>query len=77
MINKSNQQTKMSMLSLQKRINSFDEVMLGYTEEEAILEANRCLNCKKPSCVEKCPVQNHIPQFISCIQQRDFDKAFE
>lgn len=77
MINKSNQQTKMSMLPLQKRINSFDEVMLGYTEEEAILEANRCLNCKKPSCVEKCPVQNHIPQFISCIQQRDFDKAFE
>jgi len=57
------------------RIKNFNEVPFGYSEEEAILEANRCLNCKKPLCVEGCPVNVKIPEFISLIKQRKFIEA--
>ena len=46
-----------------ERIGNFDEVALGYTPEMAILEAERCLECKKPKCVEGCPVGIDIPAF--------------
>ena len=47
------------------RAHNFDEVALGYTEEMAIDEANRCLNCKNMPCVDGCPVKIHIPEFIA------------
>ena len=46
------------------RAHNFDEVCLGYNEEEAVAEANRCLGCKKPMCVGGCPVNINIPAFI-------------
>lgn len=58
-----------------KRITNFDEVCLGYTEEEAIEEAKRCLHCKKPMCVGKCPVSVNIPEFIEHIKKGEFEKA--
>ena len=57
------------------RATNFDEVCLGYTEEEAIKEAKRCLNCKHHPCVSKCPVSIDIPRFISHIAEGDFEKA--
>lgn len=59
------------------RATNFDEVCLGYTEEEAMLEASRCLECKNPQCVIGCPVSVHIPNFIHEIKNGDFDKAFK
>lgn len=58
-----------------KRRSNFDEVTLGYTPELAMQEASRCLQCKKPLCVEGCPVHIPIPQFIKAIKQGDFKKA--
>ena len=58
-----------------ERIKNFNEVCLGYTEEEAVNEAKRCLNCKKPMCVGKCPVSVHIPEFIDHIKKGEFEKA--
>lgn len=55
-----------------ERIRNFDEVALGYSEEAALTEASRCLNCKKPPCVEGCPVEVNIPEFISLIKKRDY-----
>ena len=59
------------------RARNFQEVTLGYTEEMAVNEANRCLGCKNPKCVEGCPVNVRIPDFIKKIQQRDFKAAYE
>ncbi|MBO3377191.1 NADPH-dependent glutamate synthase [Clostridium perfringens] len=56
---------------------NFKEVSLGYGEEEAIEEANRCLGCKNPKCVEGCPVSVNIPSFISFIKKGDFSASFE
>lgn len=58
-----------------KRIKNFDEVALGYTEEEAIEEAERCLNCKEPLCISGCPVEIDIPGFIMRIKDKDFEAA--
>ncbi len=54
------------------RGKNFDEVPFGYSEETAIREAQRCLKCKKPGCVEGCPVEIDIPGFITLIEQGDF-----
>ncbi|MDN5341427.1 MAG: glutamate synthase small chain [Oceanotoga sp.] len=59
------------------RRSNFEEVSFGYNEEEAVLEASRCLNCKRPMCVSKCPVSIDIPGFISFVKERNFDKAYE
>ncbi len=58
-----------------KRIYNFDEVALGYTPEIAALEASRCLGCKKPKCVEGCPVAVDIPGFIALIKAGDYAGA--
>lgn len=55
-----------------ERVKNFDEVALGYTEKLAVEEASRCLGCKKPLCVDGCPVAIDIPGFIKCIVERDF-----
>ncbi|MBP5190674.1 MAG: NADPH-dependent glutamate synthase [Bacteroidales bacterium] len=59
----------------QRRIHNFDEVSLGFTEEQAVAEANRCLGCKRPMCVGECPVSIRIPDFISAIKQGDYIEA--
>lgn len=59
------------------RAKNFDEVCLGYTEEEAVLEASRCLNCKNPRCVQGCPVNIDIPAFIMALKERDFKGAYD
>ena len=59
------------------RAHNFEEVALGYTEEQAIDEANRCLNCKNMPCVSGCPVKIHIPEFISKIKEGDFEGAYQ
>lgn len=61
----------------EERIHNFDEVALGYTEEQAIQEASRCLQCKKPACVEGCPVGINIPAFIAKIKERDYKSAID
>ncbi|OLS02977.1 NADPH-dependent glutamate synthase [Tissierella creatinophila] len=58
-----------------KRIHNFDEVCLGYTPEEAVAEAKRCIQCKNPNCVSICPVKIDIPGFIKEIANEDFEKA--
>ncbi|MCK5109515.1 MAG: dihydropyrimidine dehydrogenase, partial [Methanosarcinales archaeon] len=58
-----------------ERRSNFGEVALGYSEEEAVAEAKRCLDCKKPLCVEGCPVEVDIPLFIRQIADRNFDAA--
>ncbi|MBO7200290.1 MAG: sulfide/dihydroorotate dehydrogenase-like FAD/NAD-binding protein, partial [Bacteroidales bacterium] len=57
------------------RAKNFDEVCLGYNAEEAILEAQRCLNCKNPQCVKGCPVNIHIPDFIKYVAEGNFMEA--
>ena len=61
----------------QIRARNFKEVALGYTAEMAIEEANRCLGCKNPKCVEGCPVNVRIPEFIAKVQEGDFKAAYE
>ncbi len=57
------------------RIKSFEEVALGFTEEQALAEAERCLQCRRPLCVEGCPVSVKIPQFIQLIKQKKYVEA--
>ena len=59
------------------RAHNFDEVALGYSEETAINEAMRCLDCKNMPCVGACPVKIHIPEFISKIKDGDFEGAYQ
>lgn len=59
------------------RNKNFDEVALGYTEEQALDEAQRCLNCKNKPCVSGCPVQVHIPEFIAKTAAGDFEGAYQ
>ena len=57
------------------RAKNFKEVCLGYSEEEAVAEAARCLNCKNPRCVAGCPVSIDIPAFIQAVKEREFERA--
>ncbi|MBR5322676.1 MAG: NADPH-dependent glutamate synthase [Clostridia bacterium] len=59
------------------RAHNFDEVALGYTEETAIAEANRCINCKNKPCVGGCPVNIRIPEFIAKVKVGDFEGAYQ
>ena len=59
------------------RATNFEEVTLGYTEEMAIEEAKRCLNCKNPLCRSGCPVSVRIPEFIEKVAEGDFEGAYE
>ena len=61
----------------QVRAHNFKEVTLGYTPEMAMEEAARCLGCKKPKCVEGCPVNVRIPEFIGKVAEGDFKAAYE
>ena len=59
------------------RAGNFDEVALGYTKEQAIDEAQRCLHCKNMPCVSGCPVMIHIPEFIAKVAEGDFEAAYQ
>lgn len=59
------------------RVKNFEEVCYGYNEQEAMLEASRCLGCKNPLCVKSCPVSIKIPQFIYETEQGNFARAAE
>ena len=77
MPNMSLNKVKMPEQAPNVRNKNFDEVSLGYTKEMAIEEAERCLNCKRAKCVDGCPVNVKIPNFISKIAKGDFDGAYE
>lgn len=66
----------MPVQAARERISNFNEVALGYTEEIAVAEAHRCLNCKNSPCVQGCPVKISIPDFISKVKQKDFEGAY-
>ena len=59
------------------RAGNFQEVALGYTKEQAIDEAQRCLHCKNMPCVSGCPVMIHIPDFIAKVAEGDFEAAYQ
>jgi len=59
------------------RSGNFSEVALGYTKEQAIDEAQRCLHCKHKPCIAGCPVKVHIPEFIAKVAAGDFEAAYQ
>ena len=75
--NMSNTKNEMPHQDPNIRRNNFDEVALGYSEEAAILEAKRCIQCKNPKCIEGCPVQINIPLFIKKVSEGEFEEAYK
>ena len=61
----------------QERAKTFSEVALGYTEEQALNEAQRCIQCKNPTCVQGCPVEINIPLFIKHITEKQFSESLK
>ena len=76
MPNMSLKRNEMPVQAPDVRNKNFLEVALGYSEEQAIDEAKRCLNCKNKPCVTGCPVQIDIPSFIACVAEGDFAGAY-
>ena len=77
MANMSLKKNEMPVQDPMVRNGNFLEVALGYTEEQAVNEAERCLNCKNKPCVGGCPVAIDIPAFITKIKERDFEGAYQ
>ena len=77
MANMSLEKIKMPEQAPNMRNKNFEEVTLGYTSEMAIEEAARCLNCKHKPCINGCPVNVYIPEFIQEVAKGDFMKAYE
>ena len=77
MANMSLKRNEMPSQAPDVRNKNFLEVALGYTEEQAVNEAERCLNCKNKPCTGGCPVSIDIPAFISKIKERDFEGAYQ
>ena len=77
MINLSKTKVPMPEQAPEVRARNFQEVALGYTPEQAMEEARRCLNCKNPTCIEGCPVNIRIPEFIREIVEGNFQRAYE
>ena len=59
------------------RIGSFDEIQIGFTESEAIEEANRCILCPVPACVKACPVNLDVLGMMGHIQEKNFGEAYK
>nr|WP_235897356.1 NADPH-dependent glutamate synthase [Baileyella intestinalis] len=76
-MNNSKIKTPMPSQDPNVRNSNFQEVALGYTEEMAVSEAERCLNCKNKPCVSGCPVNVRIPEFIKKVTERKFEEAYE
>ena len=77
MPNMSLKKNEMPVQAPEIRAHNFQEVALGYTELQAVDEANRCLNCKHKPCVSGCPVAIDIPAFIARVRERDFEGAYQ
>lgn len=77
MANMSLKKNEMPLQDAALRQNNFDEVALGYSEEAAVSEAQRCLNCKNAPCISGCPVGIRIPDFIKKIAESDFEGAYD
>ena len=77
MANMSLQKNPMPSQDPNVRNKNFEEVALGYTEEQALDEAQRCLNCKNKPCMTGCPVMVHIPEFIQEVAKGDFEAAYQ
>ncbi len=77
MANMNMKRNEMPVQAPDVRNKNFNEVALGYTPEQAIDEAQRCLNCKNKPCIAGCPVKIHIPEFIEKVAEGDFDAAYE
>ena len=77
MANMNPKRNEMPVQEPEIRNKNFSEVALGYTPEQAIDEAQRCLNCKTKPCIAGCPVKIHIPEFIEQVAKGDFDAAYE
>ena len=77
MPNMSLKKNEMPVQDPQVRNHNFSEVALGYTEEQALDEAERCLNCKNKPCVGHCPVAIDIPGFIAKIREKDYEGAYQ
>ncbi len=77
MANLSLKKNEMPHQAPQVRARNFDEVALGYTPEQAMSEADRCLGCKNRSCVAGCPVRIDIPEFLSLVKVGDFEGAYQ
>ena len=75
--NKAAEKVKMPEQAPAVRNKNFEEVALGYTAEMAVEEAGRCMGCKKQPCVDGCPVNVRIPEFIAEVKEGNFDKAYE
>lgn len=71
------ERTPMPEQPADERRKNFNEVALGYSKNDALSEASRCLDCKEPACVEGCPVNVDIPGFIKLICEEDFEGAIE
>ncbi|HHY76399.1 MAG TPA: NADPH-dependent glutamate synthase [Firmicutes bacterium] len=71
------QRTPMPMQDPAERAKNFSQVALGYTEEMALAEAARCLQCKNPQCVVGCPVSVQIPKFIGLIKEKKYREAID
>lgn len=67
----------MKLQDATQRITNFDEVALGYNDDEALLEAARCLSCRHAPCIKGCPVNINIPAFIKQILNHDIDNAYQ
>lgn len=72
-----NGRTFIPVLNPQSRVRNFEEVSCGYSFDMAKVEAMRCLQCKKPLCVEGCPVHIDIPDFIKSIKDNDIEEAYK
>ena len=77
MANMSLKKNPMPSQDPQVRNGNFDEVALGYTEAQALDEAQRCLHCKNKPCMQGCPVMVHIPDFIAKVAEGDFEAAYQ
>ncbi|MBR5795807.1 MAG: NADPH-dependent glutamate synthase [Erysipelotrichaceae bacterium] len=77
MFNMNPKKCEMPSLDPNIRNTNFEEVALGYTEEMAIDEAKRCLQCKNPQCMNGCPVRIEIPKFIALVAEGKFEEAYQ
>lgn len=76
-VNMVGQRTKNGRLPMEQRLSTFDEVELTYTEEEALLEASRCMGCPTRWCTKECPAGMPVQEFIKKIRQKDYEGAYE
>ena len=72
-----NERVKGRVQSPLERVKNYDEVELGFNDEEALREANRCMQCKNPRCMTGCPVSIKIPEFVKYIKEGNIAKAYE